>query len=315
MKKVLFLVVLVFIVTSCGAPSVITMPSQTIPLTLSKLPQSNIYINLDYGIRLNVADKRSSNEVLSKYDVALNIKRPAVSTYPNIIPFVSESMKKYMQTMGFELDSDINTDYMLQAEITQFQVSYLSGMGWMGTVCLDIQIYDENRKQVYPRTAITGRASVSGNYNNFGIAAEALNNAYVNALNDIDWNRIAYFLKRADSPSQEKNKQVTGGGDTALEHTIIRWYVDSAPKGADVYWRVVSSTHDVKNTNQNYLGMTPYESTESFDIKGLTYNNSGDVQIEISCEKAGYATQRKRFNVRQAIDQKEISTKFNLISE
>lgn len=315
MKKISFLAVLVFILASCGTPSVITIPPQTLPLSLAKLPQSNIYINMDYGIRLNVTDKRSNEGVLSKYDVALNVNRPKVSTYPEIIPFVSESMKKYMQTMGFDLDSDINTDYMLQAEVTQFHVSYLSGMGWMGTVCLDIQIYDENRKQVYPRTAITGRASVSGSYNNFSNAASALNEAYVNALNDIDWNRIAYFLKRADSPAQEKNKQVSGGGDTALEHTIIRWFVDSAPKGADVYWRVVSSTPDVKNTNQNYLGTTPYESTESFDIKGLTYNNSGDVQIEISCEKAGYAPQRKRFNLRQAIDQKEISTKFNLVSE
>lgn len=315
MKKILFFTVLAFILASCGAPKVTTIPPQTIPLSLSKLPPSNIYVNMDYGIRLNVADKRSSNAVLSKYDVDLNITRPVVSTYPEVVPFVSESIKKYMQTMGFDIDSDINTDYMLQAEITQFHVSYLSGMGWMGTACLDIQVYDENRKQVYPRTAITGRATVSGNYNDFGTATKALNDAFVNALNDIDWNRIAYFLKRADSPSQEKNKQVTGGGDTALEHTIIRWYVDSTPKGADVYWRVVSSTPDVKNTNQNYLGSTPYESTESFDIKGLTYNNSGNIQIEISCEKAGYAPQRKRFNVRQALDQKEISTKFNLVSE
>ena len=217
--------------------------------------------------------------------------------------------------MGFDLNTDINTDYMLQLEITQYQISYLSGMGWMGTVCFDIQIFDENRSQVYPRTAITGRSSISANYNDFTNAAKALNEAYVKALENVDWNRIAYFLKRADSPAGEKNKQVTGSGDTALEHTIIRWYIDSAPKGADVYWRVVSSTPDVKNTNQLYLGTTPYESTESFDIKGLTFNNSGDVQIEISCEKIGYSTQRKRFNVRQAIEQKEISTKFNLIEE
>lgn len=137
--------------------------------------------------------------------------------------------------MGFDLNTDINTDYMLQLEITQYQISYLSGMGWMGTVCFDIQIFDENRSQVYPRTAITGRSSISANYNDFTNAAKALNEAYVKALENVDWNRIAYFLKRADSPAGEKNKQVTGSGDTALEHTIIRWYIDSAPKGADVY--------------------------------------------------------------------------------
>ena len=66
---------------------------------------------------------------------------------------------------------------------------------------------------------------------------------------------------------------------------------------------------------ENWVGSTPYETTETLDIKGLTYNNSGDVQIEISCEKPGYIEQKKRFNLRQVIDQKDISTKFNLIKE
>ena len=320
MKKFFYLLILpAFLFSSCGAAlrqPVNTTPAQyTLSLNLAQLPPSNIYINLDYGIRLNVLDKRANEMVLNRFDANATTLKPVVSTYPDVKSFVSESMKQYMQTMGFNLDADINTDYMLQIGITQYQISYLSGMGWVGTVCFEMQIYDENRTQVYPNTAITGRSSIMANFDDVANASKALNDAYVNALKDIDWNRVAYFLKRADSPAGEKNKQVTGSGDTALEHTIIRWYIDSAPKGADVYWRVVSSTPDVKNTNQLYLGTTPYESTESFDIKGLTFNNSGDVQIEISCEKSGYSPQRKRFNVRQAIEQKEISTKFNLIEE
>ena len=131
----------------------------------------------------------------------------------------------------------------------------------------------------------------------------------------IDWDRIASQLKIAKTAKQEKNKEVEGMGNSALEHTVIRWNIVSRPQGADVYWRVVSSTPDVSNTNSNYVGTTPYESTEAFDIKGLSYNNSGNVQIEVSCEKPGYITQRKRFNLRQAIDQKEISAKFNLVKE
>ena len=71
----------------------------------------------------------------------------------------------------------------------------------------------------------------------------------------------------------------------------------------------------MKNTNSKFVGTTPYETTESFDIKGMNYNNSGNIQIEITCEKPGYITQTKRFNLRQAIDQKEITTKFNLVKE
>lgn len=220
-----------------------------------------------------------------------------------------------MRTMGFNLDADVSTDYMMHVRIDNYVVNWLSGVGWSATVKMSIEVYDNNRKLVYPNTVVTGRASRNSSVSDFTIAAEVLNTAYSNALEDIDWDRIAFFLDKASSPALEGNKQVTGEGNTALESTVIRWYVESNPRGADVYWRVVSSTPAVKNTNQTFLGSTPYESTETFDIKGLTYNNSGNVQIEISCEKNGYITQRKRFNLRQVIDQKEISTKINMVKD
>jgi len=192
------------------------------------------------------------------------------------MPFVSESVRRYMRTMGFNLDADVSTDYMLMLAICEFNLSFLSGIGWSGTVQLNVEVYDQNRKLVYPSVVAVGRASV-GHGNPLLAAAQALNAAYAHALEDIDWDRIAFFLKRTASPSLEKNKKVSGAGDTALESTVIRWFVDSSSKGADVSIRVVSSTSEVKNTNQNYVGSTPYETTETFDIKGLTFNNSGDV--------------------------------------
>lgn len=103
-------------------------------------------------------------------------------------------------------------------------------------------------------------------------------------------------------------------GQTALERTIIRWYFESQPQGARIYWRVVSSVPDqVKNTNELWLGNTPFEETRSFNILGLTYENSRDVQIEIKVRRNGYIDQTKRFNVRQAIDQQEISSFFDMI--
>ena len=103
-------------------------------------------------------------------------------------------------------------------------------------------------------------------------------------------------------------------GESILEKTIICWMIDSDPQGARIFWRVISSIpEEVKNTNESYLLTTPYEETRSFNILGLTYENSRDVQIEIKLMKPGYHTQVKRFNVRQAIDQQEISTFFQLV--
>jgi len=124
------------------------------------------------------------------------------------------------------------------------------------------------------------------------------------------------YSKDPSIPAGEAKKRVSrdNAGATDLERTILRWYFDSAPQGARVYWRVISSIPaEVKNTNELWLGTTPFEETRSFNIQGLTYENSRDVQIEIKVSRKGYIDQSKRFNVRQAIDQQEISSFFDLI--
>ncbi len=105
-------------------------------------------------------------------------------------------------------------------------------------------------------------------------------------------------------------------GVTSMEKSIIRWYFDSDSRGARIFWRVISSVPaEVKNTNETYLTTTPLEETRGFDIQGLTYNNSRDVTIEIKVSKRGYEDQVKRFNVRQALDQQEISGFFELVKK
>ena len=116
-------------------------------------------------------------------------------------------------------------------------------------------------------------------------------------------------------PQQAPVTPVLGLGNTALEHTIIRWDVQSRPQGADIFWRVVSKTPEVKNTNNKYLTTTPYEATKAMDIRGLTYQNSGNVRIIIRCEKDGYLPQEKEYDVRVILDQEEISSFFRLVKE
>ena len=300
---------------ACSASKHTQQPSVVqINLALTEEAPANVYLKQDYGIRLNVKDNRNDTRILNKYDASA-VYMPRTSVYPEVEPFVSESMRRYMRTMGFTLNADVATDYMMSVSIKEFNVGYLSGVGWSGTVVLTVSVSDSERRLVYPNVTVSGRADLGGSSSSFATASRAVNAAYANALKDIDWDRIAFFLRKASSPALEGNKQVTGAGNTSLESTVIRWYIDSSPRGADVSWRVVSSTPEVKNTNQNYVGTTPYETTETFDIKGLTFNNSGDVQIEVTCERAGYIVQKRRFNLRQAIEQKEISTKFTLIKE
>ena len=103
-------------------------------------------------------------------------------------------------------------------------------------------------------------------------------------------------------------------GATSMERTVIRWRFDSDPRGARISWRVISSVpEEVRNTNDTFLSTTPFEETRGFDILGLTYENAHNVTIEIRVERRGFFEQVRRFNVRQAIDQREISSFFELV--
>lgn len=304
--------------TSCSSTRKAAAPAQpqvqTINLALVENPQADKYANLEYGIRLNVQDGRSDKRLIQVYDAAATSK-PMVNVNPGIGSFVPESMRRYMRTMGFNMDADVATDYLMQITIKEFHTDWLSGIGWNGTVIMDVKIFDHNRSIVYPTTEVAGRASVYGSAQSISYAQQAINKAYVAALADIDWDRVAYFLHRANSPKQEGNKKVSGEGNTALEHLIVHWEIDSRPHGADVQWRVVSSTNEVKNQNWKYLGTTPYEGTKALDIEGLTYNNSGNVRIQISVSKAGYGKQTRDYDLRSVIDEKEVSGFIQLYKE
>lgn len=121
--------------------------------------------------------------------------------------------------------------------------------------------------------------------------------------------------KREEPKKEEPKEVVQRNGDTDLENAIVRWDVQSRPQGADLFWRVVSRTPEVKSTNNKYLQTTPYEATKALDIKGLTAEAASNVSIIIRCEKEGYLPQEKEFNVRMVLDQEEISAFFKLIKE
>lgn len=121
-----------------------------------------------------------------------------------------------------------------------------------------------------------------------------------------------YTPEPEPQPTEVVNRD--NAGATKMESNVIRFYFESQPQGARIFWRIVSSVPDqVKNTNELWLGSTPFEETRSFNIQGLTYENANDVQIEIKVRRSGYYDQTKRFNVRQAIDQQEISSFFEMV--
>lgn len=287
----------------------------TMNMVLTEKAMSDKYNDLDYGIRLNIQDSRSQKKVVQRYD-ANEANLPEIKINPGIGSFCTESFRSYMRTMGFHIGFDMATDFLLQIDVKEFHVDYISGIGWQGIVKLNISVYDHSHSIVYPDVEAVGRANQDqGSYDSFVTANQALNTAFANVMKDIDWDRIASFLRRASSPKEEANKKVTGDGSSTLEHLVVHWNINSRPQGADVYWRVISKTPDVKNQNYKYLETTPYEGNETLDIKGLSYNNAGLVQIEIKVEKEGYYSQTKKHDILSLIDDNDISYMFRLVKE
>lgn len=285
----------------------------------NSIVESQRYSNLDYGLRIVVRSDVGPSPDISLSDLtskeAKNV--PRVNFEYSNVETGEMMLGKIASALGFTLGSNPQSDYVLRVTVTdlRLRVRQYNAKKKIGsstaTAVVRWELMDAENQTVISSTTSTGRSTSDS----FSEIFNPLPKAYYDALCGIDWDRIANSLKIAKTARQEKNKEVTGSGNSALEHTVIRWYIISSPQGADVSWRVISSTPDVANTNANYVGNTPYESTESFDIRGLTYNNSGNVQIEVTCERNGYLPQKKRFNLRQAIDQKEISAKFNLVKE
>ena len=214
--------------------------------------------------------------------------------------------------MGFEEKSS-KSSYHLYITINKADIINFSNASVELDVCLKSPQGLEEFSQKHISTNANGYAFVKKS--RMYVFQFALDEAYTQALEQINWNRIASFLRTEQLPKDEPQKQVQGLGDTALEHTIIRWDVQSRPQGADIFWRVVSKTPDVKSTNNKYFQTTPYEATKALDIRGLTYQTSGNVRIILRCEKEGYMPQEKEYDVRMVLDQEEISAFFRLVKE
>lgn len=274
------------------------------------------YNNLTHGLDIYVSSNIEDRAVIDASEASYNVRQymrdySRVNVDPSIKTFVNQSTALYARSLGISVGGNLESDYSLRVDVLNFKVVLGNGTSDRGVVEMAYTLSN-------PDNEILMRQTVRGRYvapDKNTSASIMLNKAFAYALKDINWDGIAGYLKTPKRADQQPTAQVKGDGNTALESTIIRWNVESRPAGADVYWRVVSSTPDVKNTNATYLGTTPYESTESFDIRGLSHENSGNVQIEVKCERPGYIPQTRRFNLRQVIDQKEISTKFNLVKD
>lgn len=314
--KICLALMIPLFVASCGTSKTVTNSGTTFNINLEcNATPDRHYNNLTHGIEIYVSSAVSERGILDVSECTADkrqyVNNSRIVVDPRITDFVTDAVSLYARSSGINIGGNVNSDYTLRINVRNFCVVIGNQSRDRGVVELEYTLTNTDN-EVLLRQTVRGRFVSPDNKASYSYL---LDRAFSEAIQSINWDGIAGYLGIPKRAEQQPTTQVKGDGNTALEHTIIRWNVESRPAGADVYWRVVSSTPDVKNTNSTYLGTTPYESTESFDIRGLSHENSGNIQIEIKCERPGYLPQTRRFNLRQVIDQKEISTKFNLVKD
>lgn len=308
---VFFLASLAVICQAAKKP-VASIPNGTVNLSVIKNPTADKFANLGYGIRISFLDNRSNVNLVHMYDASAT-QIPQMISNPAPKQFFPSALRQYMRTMGFNVDSDPATDYIMEVTLNEFHCDYMSGIGWSGIVMMNLKVLDHNQKVVYPSVEIEGRATQAGSAYSIGVANFVLNQAIIAAFEDIDWDRVAFYLNKSQEDTNTQTSQAPIKKD--ISKKLLYWSIDSRPAGADISWRVVSATDEVNNQNSKHLDTTPYEATQALTIKGLTEENASDVQIIIRVEKDGYMPQTKKFNVQSILDENEIIAFFKLVKE
>ena len=273
-------------------------------VVLTRDPQ-NRYYDLKRGIEVQVVTTQPSS-ASTKQVYHLSDKNC----------FIGPTLQ-YVRSMGLS-EMSPNSDYKLYIVINKVDIVNF----YNAEASIDVSLKDDKGKEIFTQNGIS--KSITYDTNIFKASRRTggryienmvIDEVYTQVLELINWNRIASFLK-ADKPAKDESNQIVKGyGDTDLEQTIIRWDIQSRPQGADLFWRVVSKTPEVKSTNNKYLQTTPYEATKALDIKGLSNENASNVRIILRCEKDGYLSQEKEYDVRMIMDQEEISAFFRLVKE
>lgn len=220
--------------------------------------------------------------------------------------FYTEPTIQYVRLMGF-VEKSPSSDFELTIKIIRADAN---GFWGFSNVNLEVNLNDENGNKVFSQHNISGKGRSLTTIKHFG-----LDKAYTKALKNVDWNKIASLLKDVEQHKDVPNNNNQNYGNTKLGQTVITWDIKSRPVDADIFWRVVSETTEVKNSSNKYLSATPYEASKTLDIKGLTYQNADNVSIIIRCEKDGYIPQEKEFDIQTILDMEEISTFFRLVKE
>ena len=149
----------------------------------------NQYSNYKPGVQLNIRSTlRNADNIMNRYD-ANPVFPPVLTPSPDIETFTTNSIKNYLEKTGYTVNTS-STCPVLNILIQQYEINFLSGNGWTGTVKMTFGLVGSGQYELYSYTS-RGFYKIAGDPKNFKEAAEVINRAFFESLNKVDWSAVA----------------------------------------------------------------------------------------------------------------------------
>ena len=154
-------------------------------VTTKRAPQQTFY-DLNQGVKVTVVPTPTSSD-MTKYTHHLSGKTVFVAPTVN-----------YVQSMGFK-EMSPSKDYNLFITVKRADLDGWNGMCYMD---LEVCLKDFRGKEVF------SQGNISATAQDMMYLPNGLTEAYTQALERVDWSRIASHLRVEDLPKQESDKLV-----------------------------------------------------------------------------------------------------------
>src|SRR6056297_1963904 len=140
-------------------------------------PSESPPVNL--ALKINV---KTHENLLKQYD-ANPIFSPVLKPVPPVNSFLDAEIKNYLMAKGLNINSQ--SPYILHVLVDQFEVNYLSGSGWTGSVKIDVTL-TYKKQQLFSQSTM-GFQKIKSHHSKYEKVSEAITKAFLESLDAVNW--------------------------------------------------------------------------------------------------------------------------------
>ncbi len=208
-------------------------------------PSESPPVNL--ALKINV---KTHENLLKQYD-ANPIFSPVLKPVPPVNSFLDAEIKNYLMAKGLNINSQ--SPYILHVLVDQFEVNYLSGSGWTGSVKIDVTL-TYKKQQLFSQSTM-GFQKIKSHHSKYEKVSEAITKAFLESLDAVNWQSFGMKLQGSSPKAEISNKPIT---QKKQAEPIIKTKTESV-KLADIDQRIPFGSRERNKTFAVVIGNEKYD--------------------------------------------------------